>query len=168
MCNACTQQIKIKVLNFHYTTLLFRGTGHHVFGSCSWKSYNVYLILRYLFSFCLQKNPVRFSFVTPIINDKIHQKGWKRSAQANCTIKTLPENSIKERGQNKTSFFCLATHTCYLHVIPFPHCGLNWIMHKLVVLLHDPGMLTALLLSLMKYVDVNTLTHWTYTLLNIL
>ena len=39
--------------------------------------------------------------------------------------------------------FPLATHTWYLHVIPYPNSGLNWIMHKPVGLLNALGRLTA-------------------------
>ena len=51
---------------------------------------------------------------------------------------TLREGSIKERGQNNTSFSSIPTHTWYLHVIPLPNIGrwsFNWIMNKPVLLL---------------------------------
>ena len=35
----------------------------------------------------------------------------------------LRKSSIKERGQNNTSFLSLPTHTCYLQVISFPNSG---------------------------------------------
>ena len=53
--------------------------------------------------------------------------------------------------------FPLATHTCYLYVIPFPTSGLNWIVHKPVWLLTAPGRLTAHPLNVMTQVKGFTL-----------
>ncbi len=58
---------------------------------------------------------------------------------------------LKKEAQMKHPFG-LTAHTFYLHVIPFPNIGHNWIMHKPVGLLTAPGRLTAHLLSLMTQV----------------
>ncbi len=56
--------------------------------------------------------------------------------------------------------FHLKTNTCYLHVIPFPISGLNWIMLKPVRLLIAPGRLNAHPVSVITQVIQCKHTHW--------
>ena len=68
-------------------------------------------------------------------------------------------NTPRMKEAKKTHPFPLATHTCYLHVIPFPNSGLHGIMHKPIGLLTAPGRLTADPLNLMTRVIKYKQTH---------